>query len=204
MSEASNITVAVTGASGAIYAAQTVRLLLADARVSRIFLVISNSGLRVLAEELGMKGRADAVRVLAGDGAKTDKITLLANDDIGASIASGSFPVHSMIVVPCSMGTLGAVAHGLADNLIERAADVCLKERRPLVLCVRETPLHLIHLRNMTAVTEAGAIVYPVMPTHYNHPQTAEEMARNYAQRVLATLGLRQPDAYVWSGSDSR
>jgi flavin prenyltransferase len=195
-----NFIIAVTGASGAVYASQMLGLLLADQRVGRVFLVISNSGLRVLAEELGLKGRADVLRVLVREDA--DRVTLLANEDIGAAIASGSFPVSAMIVVPCSMGTLAAVAHGLADNLIERAADVCLKERRRLVLCVRETPLHLIHLRNMTAVTEAGAIVYPVIPTHYNHPQSIEEIARNYCQRVLATAGLPQPDAYVWSGKD--
>ena len=96
------------------------------------------------------------------------------------------------------MGTLAGVAHGLAGNLIERAADVCLKERRPLVLCVRETPLNLIHLRNMAAVTEAGATVYPVIPAFYNHPQTTSDMARNFVDRVLLHLGLPQPDAFEW------
>jgi 4-hydroxy-3-polyprenylbenzoate decarboxylase len=101
------------------------------------------------------------------------------------------------------MGTLGGIAHGLAQNLIERAADVCLKERRRLVLCVRETPLNLIHLRNMAAVTEAGATVFPVIPTFYNHPQTIEEIARNYVHRVLQHVGLPQPGAYAWGEAKS-
>ena len=104
-----------------------------------------------------------------------------------------------MIVLPCSMGTLGGIAHGLAQNLIERAADVCLKERCPLTLCVRETPLNLIHLRNMAEVTEAGATVFPVIPTFYNHPQTVEDIARNYVHRVLQHIGLPQAGAFEWS-----
>jgi 4-hydroxy-3-polyprenylbenzoate decarboxylase len=108
-----------------------------------------------------------------------------------------------MIVLPCSMGTLGSIAHGLAGNLIERAADVCLKERRRLILCVRETPFHLIHLRNMTAVAEAGATVFPLIPTFYNHPETVADIARNYVHRVLQHIGLPQPGAYTW-GADER
>ncbi len=106
-----------------------------------------------------------------------------------------------MIVLPCSMGTLAGIAHGMAGNLIERAADVCLKERRRLVLCVRETPLNLIQIRNMAAATEAGATIFPVIPTFYNHPQTVDEIARNYVHRVLQHIGLPQPDAYVWGAS---
>jgi 4-hydroxy-3-polyprenylbenzoate decarboxylase len=107
-----------------------------------------------------------------------------------------------MIVLPCSMGTLGGIAHGLAGNLIERAADVCLKERRRLVLCVRETPFNLIHLRNMAAVTEAGATVFPVIPTFYNHPQTVEAIARNYVHRVLQHVNLPQPGAFAWGTTE--
>jgi 4-hydroxy-3-polyprenylbenzoate decarboxylase len=105
-----------------------------------------------------------------------------------------------MIVLPCSMGTLAGIAHGLASSLIQRAADVALKERRPLILCVRETPFNLIHLRNMTAAAEAGATIYPVMPTLYNHPQTTADMARQFVHRVLAHIGLPQPGAYEWRG----
>jgi 4-hydroxy-3-polyprenylbenzoate decarboxylase len=122
----------------------------------------------------------------------------MAHEDIGAPIASGSYPVDAMVVLPCSMGTLGGIAHGLAQNLIERAADVCLKERRRLVLCVRETPLNLIHLRNMAAATEAGATIFPVIPTFYNHPQSVTDIARNYVNRVLQHIGLPQPGAYKW------
>jgi len=98
------------------------------------------------------------------------------------------------------MGTLAGIAHGLASSLIQRAADVALKERRPLILCVRETPFNLIHLRNMTAATEAGATIYPVMPTLYNHPQTVDEIVQNFVHRVLAHVGLPQAEAYVWTG----
>jgi 4-hydroxy-3-polyprenylbenzoate decarboxylase len=153
----------------------------------------------VLAEETGVSARNSLVERLLGG--PSDKIALLAHEDIGAPIASGSYLVDAMVVLPCSMGTLAGIAHGMAGNLIERAADVCLKERRRLVLCVRETPLNLIHIRNMAAVTEAGATVFPVIPTFYNRPQTIDEIARNYVQRVLQHIGLPQPDAYVW-GAD--
>jgi 4-hydroxy-3-polyprenylbenzoate decarboxylase len=171
-----------------------------DERVERLSLVVSPSALRVLAEEVGVAGRYALVDRLLGH--ESDKITLLAHEDIGAPIASGSYPVDAMVILPCSMGTLAGIAHGLAGNLIERAADVCLKERRRLVLCVRETPLNLIHIRNMATVTEAGATVFPVIPTFYNHPQSVEDIARNYVHRVLQHIGLPQPGAYAW-GSDT-
>ena len=113
-------------------------------------------------------------------------------------MASGSYPSDAMVILPCSMGTLAGMAHGLASNLIQRAADVCLKERRPLLLCVRETPLHLIHIRNMAAVTEAGAVVYPCIPTLYDKPQDTDAMARNFVHRVLQHVGLPQAGAYQW------
>ena len=118
--------------------------------------------------------------------------------DIGANVASGSYPSSGMIVLPCSMGTLAGIANGLASNLIERAADVCLKERRPLILCVRETPFNRIHLRNMQLASDAGATIFPVMPTLYNLPQSTTEMARQFVDRVLAHIGLPQPNAYQW------
>lgn len=189
-------TLAITGASGSLFAAEMLRALNADARVERVHLVASPSALRVLAEEAGLRGRNALAETLLG--APSDKVVTLAHEDIGASIASGSYPLTAMIVLPCSMGTLAAIAHGLAANLIERAADVCLKERRPLVLCVRETPFNLIHLRNMTAVTEAGATVFPTIPAFYNQPQTTLEIARNFVHRVLLHLGLPQPGAYQW------
>jgi 4-hydroxy-3-polyprenylbenzoate decarboxylase len=190
------LVLAVTGASGSLFAVEMLRALEADARVTRVHLVVSPSALRVFAEETGVNARMDIVAKLLGK--PSTKIAMLEHEDIGAPIASGSYPVDAMIVLPCSMGTLAGIAHGIAGNLIERAADVCLKERRRLVLCVRETPLNLIHLRNMAAVTEAGATVFPVIPTFYNHPQTVTDIARNYVHRILQHIGLPQPGAYKW------
>ena len=193
-------TLAVTGASGSLFASILLQKLEADERVGRVHLVASDAALRVLAEERGISGR----KGLAGKlhGSPTAKTVQHAHKDIGAPIASGSYPVDAMVVLPCSMGTLAGIAHGLASNLIERAADVCLKERRRLVLCVRETPFNLIHLRNMAAVTEAGATVFPLIPTFYNGPQTVEDIARNFADRVLAHVGLPQSGAYVWGADE--
>ena len=192
------VSLAVTGASGSVFAAEMLRALEADERVRRVHMVASPSALRVLAEELGLSGRSSLVEKLLGH--PSAKVVAHAPEDVGAAIASGSYPVAAMVVLPCSMGTLAGIAHGLASNLIERAADVCLKERRPLVLCVRETPLNLIHLRNMTAVAEAGATVYPVIPTFYNQPQDVDEIVRSYVQRVLQFIGLPQAGAYQWGG----
>jgi 4-hydroxy-3-polyprenylbenzoate decarboxylase len=187
---------AVTGASGSMFAVQMLHALDADKRVGRVHLVVSPSALRVFAEEAGLSGRNALVEKLLGH--PSEKIALLAHEDIGAPIASGSYPVDAMLILPCSMGTLAGIAHGIAGNLIERAADVCLKERRRLILCVRETPLNLIHIRNMATVTEAGATVFPLIPTFYNHPQTIEDIARNYVHRVLQHIGLPQADAFQW------
>ena len=192
------LTLAITGASGSVFAQEILRLVEADSRVAHIDLIASDSALRVLAEELQFSGRNNLVEKLLG--AKSTKIEQHPDENIGANIASGSYPSHAMIVLPCSMGTLAGIAHGMASSLIERAADVTLKERRSLILCVRETPLNLIHLRNMTAATEAGATIFPLMPTFYNRPQTTSEMARQFVQRVLAHIGLPQPGAYVWTG----
>ncbi len=193
------LVLAVTGASGSLFAIEMLRALDADSRVGRVHLVVSPSALRVLAEEESiLPGNSFAEKLL---GHVSSRITTLPFQDIGAPIASGSYPVSAMIVLPCSMGTLAGIAHGLAANLIERAADVCLKERRPLLLCVRETPLNLIHLRNMAAVTEAGATVFPLIPTFYNHPQTVDDIARNYVHRVLQHIGLPQPNAFAWGAT---
>jgi flavin prenyltransferase len=196
------LTLAVTGASGSILAFEMLRALAADHRVGRVHLIFSPSALRVLAEETGISGRNSLVEKVFGgsEAASAGKIVQHAHEDVGAPIASGSYPCDAMIVLPCSMGTLAGIAHGLAGNLVERAADVCLKEQRRLVLCVRETPLNLIHIRNMAAVTEAGATVFPVVPTFYNQPKTMEDMARNFVQRVLQHIGLPQEGAFVWGG----
>ena len=196
---ASALTLAITGASGILFARHMLQALESDPRVARIYLVVSPSALRVLAEEDGLLAKNNLAEKLLGRA--SEKIQHLAHEDIGAPIASGSCPVSAMIVLPCSMGTLAGVAHGLAANLIERAADVTLKERRPLVLCVRETPFNLIHIRNMATVTEAGASVFPVIPTFYNHPLTIDDIARNFVHRVLQHIGLHQPDAFHWGES---
>jgi 4-hydroxy-3-polyprenylbenzoate decarboxylase len=193
---ASNITLAVTGASGSIYAAEILRALAADAHVTKINFVASDSALRVFAEELHLSGRNDLAEKLLG--APCPKLQQHPETDIGANIASGSYPTDAMIILPCSMGTLAAIANGLAANLIQRAADVCLKENRPLILCVRETPLNRIHLRNMQLASDAGATIFPVIPTLYNLPQTTTDMARQFIHRVLAHIGLPQPNAYHW------
>lgn len=191
-----NLTVAITGASGAVFGRELLRALEADARVDRVHFVPSENSLRVLAEELQISGRNGLLEKFLGRPAS--KSIQLSDTDIGASIASGSYPSNGMVVLPCSMGTLASIANGLANSLITRAADVTLKERRPLVLCVRETPFNRIHLRNMTLAAEAGATIFPCIPAFYNKPIDSEEMARQFVCRVLAHIGLPQPDACVW------
>jgi 4-hydroxy-3-polyprenylbenzoate decarboxylase len=195
-----NLTVAITGASGAILCREALLALEADERVARIHFVASENSLRVIAEELGVSGRSNLLEKLLGSAAT--KITQHSDSDIGASIASGSYPSHGMIILPCSMGTLATIANGLANSLITRAADVTLKERRPLLLCVRETPFNCIHLRNMALAAEAGAVIFPVSPAFYNKPVDSTEMARQFAYRVLAHIGLPQPGAYVWKADE--
>jgi len=191
-----SLTVAMTGASGAVFGRELLRALEADERVTRIHFVASENSLRVMAEELGVSGRNGLLEKLLG--AETKKTVQHADADIGAAIASGSYPSHAMIILPCSMGTLASIANGLANGLIARAADVTLKERRPLLLCVRETPFNRIHLRNMSMAAEAGAVIFPVIPAFYNKPVDSTEMARQFVCRVLAHIGLPQPGAYVW------
>ncbi|HZS26202.1 MAG TPA: UbiX family flavin prenyltransferase [Candidatus Angelobacter sp.] len=197
-SSAHVLTVAATGASGALFTRALLLTLEHDDRVKTVNFIASSNALRVFAEELAIKGRNDLVRQLMGKATK--KIQQQNNDDIGGNVASGSYPTHAMIVIPCSMGTLARIAHGLAGNLIDRAADVCLKEKRPLVLCTRETPLNRVHIRNMEWAADAGATIYPLIPTFYNHPKSLDEMAHQFACRVLQFVGLPQEDAYRWKG----
>jgi 4-hydroxy-3-polyprenylbenzoate decarboxylase len=196
MTEPRNLTVATTGASGSVFLRQMLLTLERDERVQTVNLIPSDNSLRVMAEELGIAGRNDLVRQLTG--LESRKIRVQNNADIGANVASGSYPTDAMIVIPCSMGTLSRIANGLAMHLIERAADVCLKECRRLVLCVRETPLNKIHIRNMWRAANAGATIYPLIPTFYNRPATLDEMAEQYCCRVLAHVGLTQENAYQW------
>jgi len=196
-----NLTLGITGASGAVFAVEMLKMLEADERVGRVNLVASESALRVMAEEMEIGGRNGLVERILGGPSK--KIQHHVDANIGANIASGSYPSDGMVVLPCSMGTLAGITNGLAQSLIERAADVCLKERRPLILCVRETPFNRIHLRNMQLASDAGATIFPVMPTLYNKPQTTEEMAVQFVQRVLAHMGLPQAGAYQWQRDEA-
>jgi 4-hydroxy-3-polyprenylbenzoate decarboxylase len=198
--EAANLTVALTGASGVVFGREMLRALEADERAARVHFVASENSLRVMAEELGLSGRNDLLEKLLG--APPAKTVQHSDADIGAAIASGSYPSSGMIILPCSMGTLAAIAHGLANSLIARAADVTLKERRPLILCVRETPFNRIHLRNMTLAAEAGAVIFPCIPAFYNKPVDSTEMARQFVYRVLAHIGLPQPGAFVWRAEE--
>jgi 4-hydroxy-3-polyprenylbenzoate decarboxylase len=193
-----NLTVALTGASGALFCRELLATLAKDERVTRVDFIPSEASLRVLATELGMSGRNDLLAKLLSNTAALEKFRAHAEEDIGAAPASGSYPSAGMIVLPCSMGTLAGIANGLASNLIQRAADVTLKERRPLVLCVRETPFNKIHLRNMQLAADAGATIFPTIPSFYNRPSSLEEAAQQFAYRVLAHIGLPQPGAYVW------
>lgn len=199
------LTLAVTGASGSVFAAEMLRALAADARVAKVDFVPSEAALRVFAEEMQLSGRNSLVEKLLGaerpaSQDRASKIEQHTEADIGANIASGSYRSDGMIVLPCSMGTLAGIANGMASNLIERAADVCLKERRPLILCVRETPFNRIHLRNMQLASDAGATIFPVMPALYNLPQSTTEMAQQFVGRVLAHIGLLQAGAFEWKG----
>ena len=193
-----NLTIATTGASGSVFLKHLLLTVERDSRVKTVNFIASDSGLRVMAEELGIEGRSDLLRQIIG--APSNKIQQQSNGDIGANVASGSYPSDAMVVIPCSVGTLGRIANGTASRLIERAADVTLKERRPLVLCVRESPLNKIHIRNMSLAADGGATIFPLIPTFYNHPASIQVMAQEFANRVLAHIGLAQENSYRWKG----
>ena len=200
-SESRTITIGITGASGAIYAQSILRLLDADRRVSRIYLVTTEAGLRLLSTELGVVA-ADPKKLPALlTGTAATKTEYLPNKDVGATIASGSSIVDAMAIIPCSAGALGAIASGIANDLLTRAADVCLKERRPLILCLRETPLNRIHLENMLRLHDAGATVMPAMPAFYYAPKSIDDVVTQFTYRVLAQLGLPQKKQSRWKGS---
>lgn len=197
------VTVGVTGASGAILAQKALVLIEEDARVARIHLVITETGQRLFAEELGFSSgdlKQLPNRIL---GRAATKIEILPNKDVGASIASGSHEVHSMLVIPCSMGTLASIANGTSDDLVARAADVMLKEGRKLVLCVRDTPFSRIHLENMLRAQQAGAVIMPAIPAFYHRPKTIDDLVTQYVCRALAQIGLPQEKMYRWSGQRS-
>jgi flavin prenyltransferase len=222
-----NLTIATTGASGSAFLRQLLLAVERDVRIQTVNFIASDSGLRVLAEELDIQGRSNLVSQILSHGENTasdktsprsstkpstripapieskileSKIKEQSNADIGANVASGSYPAEAMIVIPCSVGTLARIANGIASHLIERAADVCLKEKRPLVLCVRETPLNKIHIRNMYRAADAGATIFPLIPAFYYRPTSLDDIAREFAYRVLAHLALPQPEAFHWKG----
>jgi len=192
-----NVTLATTGASGAIFLRHFLLAVERDERIETVNFITSDSALRVMAEELGLEGRSNIVSQILG-AKPSKKIQVQSNADIGANVASGSYPADAMVVIPCSVGTLARIANGVAAQLIERAADVSLKEKRPLVLCVRETPLNKIHIRNMYRAADAGATIFPLIPAFYYRPASLDELAREFAYRVLAHLGFPQPGAFRW------
>ena len=198
----SSIAIAITGASGAIYATRTLAALLTQGLT--VELVVSDYGRRLLRDELGAGASVeDLTRFLAatyGVGVEAGSITLHTNRDLGATIASGSHNCRAMAIVPCSMKTLAGVAHGLSRNLVERAADVMLKERRPLVIVPRETPMSLPQLKNLVLCAEAGACVLPAMPAFYQQPKTLEDLADFMAGKILAALGLEHELYPAWTG----
>jgi 4-hydroxy-3-polyprenylbenzoate decarboxylase len=198
------ITVGVTGASGAIFAQKTLTLLEDDARISRVHLVVTETGQRLFAEELGIT--SGDLKKLPGRiiGRVSKKIEVLPNKDVGASIASGSYDVSAMIVIPCTMGALSAIANGMSDDLVGRSADVMLKEGRRLILCVRDTPFNRIHLENMLKAQQAGAVIMPVVPAFYDNPRTIDDMVTQFCCRVLAQARLPQEKMHRWSGSVPR
>jgi len=193
-----SLTVAITGASGALYAVRTVAALLEQA--FHVELVVSDFGRRLLMEELSVSADRLLPHLIETYGTTVEcgSLRLHSNKDLGAGIASGSHGCDGMVIVPCSMKTLAGVAHGLSRNLVERAADVMLKERRPLILVPRETPMSLPQLRNMVTCAEAGAMVLPAMPAFYQGPKELSDLADFMAGKVLAALGLKHNLYPAW------
>lgn len=229
-SEGKVVIVGVTGASGATLAQTALRLLVADPRVARVHLVVTDAGMRLLDHELGIaapladlparlvadqasavsdknspaaqRAAASTIAATGIDAAGIDatKIEALPNADVGASIASGSYPADAMCVIPCSMGMLSSIAAGASTDLVSRAADVSLKEGRRLVLCVRDTPFSRIHIENMLRAQQAGAVIMPAIPSFYHQPKTIADLVTQYVCRVLAQLGLPQSRQFAWQG----
>ncbi|HEX8872557.1 MAG TPA: UbiX family flavin prenyltransferase [Candidatus Acidoferrum sp.] len=198
------ITIAVTGASGAVCAQKALSLLEDDPRVERIHLVATENGQRLFSEELGITSgdlKKLPARIL---GRPAKKIEILSNRDVGASIASGSYHVNAMMVIPCTMGALASIANGMGDDLVARSADVMLKEGRTLVLCVRDTPFNRIHLENMLRAQQAGAVIMPVVPAFYDKPKSIDDIVTQYVCRVLSRAGLPQEKMHRWTGSAAR
>lgn len=184
-------TLAITGASGSAFGVAVLRRLTANPQVDQVALLLSPTGKRCLHDETGLAPK---------DLAALPKVRLHDERDLGADISSGSHGHDGMAIVPCSAGAMGRIAAGVSETLVSRAADVCLKERRPLVLCLRETPLNRIHLKNMLRVHDAGAVVMPIMPGFYSGPTSLDDLFDTFATRVLDQFGLREDDARRWKG----
>ncbi len=197
------LVIGVTGASGSVFARRMLQMLESDERVGKIHLVISGAGLKVLREELDLEVSQSASIAAALAGGPTPKTEYLLDSNIGASIASGSYRVDGMVIIPCSTGCLAQVAHGISSTLIERAADVCLKEGRTLIMAVRDTPFSRVHLRNMLQAQEAGAEIFPIIPAFYHRPRTIDDLVTQFCCRVLAHLGLDQNEQFRWKGGQA-
>ena len=196
------VIVGITGASGSIYAQSLLKHLCASTDVGRIDLIISVAGVRVVGEELGLNVAGTERRVVKElVGYDDDKVIVHAAADIGATVASGSYQADAMIIVPCSMGSLAYIAAGITRDLIHRAADVMLKEGRPLILVPRETPLNAIHLENMLKLARLGVRIVPAMPGFYYQPQTIDELVEHFTHRLLDHLGVGHEQATRWEGS---
>ncbi|NDD62949.1 MAG: UbiX family flavin prenyltransferase [Acidobacteria bacterium] len=202
MERRKRVTIGVTGASGAIYAQRLLQWLEVSPAVERIDLVITQAGVRVVGEELGINVAGTDPRVAQElIGRESSKVVIHSANDIGASIASGSYLSDAMVILPCSMGTLGAIAGGVTRDLVHRAADVVLKERRLLIIVPRETPLNEIHLENMLRLARMGVRIVPAMPSFYHFPKSIDDLIDHFCHRLLDHLGIEHEQLTRWEGS---
>jgi len=202
MERRKRVTIGVTGASGAIYAQRLLQWLEVSPAVERIDLVITQAGVRVVGEELGINVAGTDPRVARElIGRESSKVVIHSANDIGASIASGSYLSDAMVILPCSMGTLGAIAGGVTRDLVHRAADVVLKERRLLIIVPRETPLNEIHLENMLRLARMGVRIVPAMPSFYHFPKSIDDLIDHFCHRLLDHLGIEHEQLTRWEGS---
>src|SRR5262249_12954913 len=200
-----SVIIGITGASGSVYAQKLLVKLQKSPDVSRIDLVISQAGVRVVGEELGINVGGTEKRVARELlGADSDKVIVHPASDIGATIASGSYLSDAMVIVPCSMGSIAAIASGITRDLIHRAADVMLKESRTLIVVPRETPISAIHLENMLKLARLGVEIIPAMPSFYHHPQTIDDLIEHFIYRLLDHLGLPHEQQTRWEGSKKK
>jgi flavin prenyltransferase len=200
--EMKSITVGITGASGSIYAQKLLARLHECPDVARVDLVITKAGVRVVGEELGINVAGTESRVVRElIGVESEKITVHPAADIGATIASGSYISDAMVIVPCSMSSLACIATGIARDLVHRAADVMIKEHRPLIIVPRETPLHAIHLENMLKLAQMGVRIVPAMPSFYHFPKTIDDLVEHFTHRLMDHLGVAHEQKTRWEGS---